>query len=206
MVVNLSKNQVVNLSKASRGLNKVIVGLGWDPVGETTRKPCFLGGLFGGHTSVESADIDCDAFCVALNESEAIVDTIYFGNKTGCSGNIVHTGDNLTGEGDGDDEQIIFYLDSMPSTVKRIKIAVNIYCGKSRGQSFEKLSNAFIRIVNAENNSEMCNYKLSGSEYRGLVTVVFGELYRDENNDWQFKAIGEGDKAESIAQYTKRFH
>lgn len=205
MTINLSKSQVINLSKASSGLDKVIVGLGWDPVGNDAPSGGFLGKLFGG-SSAPAHDIDCDAFCVALDKQGCVVDTIYFGHKTGCSGSIVHTGDNLTGEGEGDDEQIIFYLKNMPNKVDKIKIAVNIYQGKSRGQHFGTISNAFIRIVDTNNNSEMCCYKLSGKEYNHLLTVVFGELYRDASGDWQFKAIGEGDKAENISQYVNRFH
>lgn len=204
MTINLSKSQVINLSKASSGLDKVIVGLGWDPVDADTPSGGFLKKLFGG-SEASSHDIDCDAFCVALDKQEHVVDTIYFGHKTGCSGSIVHTGDNLTGEGEGDDEQIIFYLHSMPAKVDKIKIAVNIYQGKQRGQHFGTIKNAFIRIVDTKNNSEMCSYKLSGKEYNHLLTVVFGELYRDASGDWQFKAIGEGDKAESISQYINRF-
>lgn len=185
--VNLSKNQVVNLSKTSSGLRNVMVGLGWDPV---------KSGLFG----FGGSSVDCDAFCVAM-ENNCKVETVYFGNTHAFNSCIHHTGDNLTGDGDGDDEQILFDLENMPKHVNRIVIGVNIYNGKTRGQDFSKIKNAFIRIVNNTTNEEMCIYKLSGTEFKNYVTVTFGELYRDSYGEWQFKAIGDGNSATSISNY-----
>lgn len=187
--INLSKNQTVNLSKESAGLQKVVVGLGWDPAK--------LGILGGG-------SIDCDAFCVALSGNRR-VQTVYFGNMSACNHCIEHTGDNLTGDGDGDDEQIIFDLKNMPSNIDRLVIGVNIYNGRERNQDFSKIKNAFIRIFDVVNKKELCIYKLSGSEFKNYVTVTFGELYRSDSREWQFKAIGEGSNASSIGDYSSYF-
>lgn len=189
--VNLSKGQAINLTKVEPGLKKVVVGLGWDPV----KSKGFS--LFGG-----SEDIDCDAFCLALTNFTK--ETVYFGHKVGCNGHIRHTGDNLTGDGEGDDEQIIFDLAGMPKDVTRIVIGVNIYRGRFRNQTFGKIQNAFIRIVNSSNNFEMCKYNLSGNEFSDCVTVTFGELFVDTNGEWQFRAVGEPAKADSIQEYGDR--
>lgn len=216
MKVNLSKNQVINLSKStSSKLNSVMVGLGWDPAKEECNKPAavkpsLMSRLFGASNEtkvgkVKPRAIDCDAFCVALNNSNKLIDVIYFGNPMGLSGSIHHTGDNLTGEGDGDDEQIIINLCSLPDEVAKIVLAVNVYMGIKRMQHFGMIDNAFIRIVNRDNNAEMCNYSLSGQAYSGKVTVVFGELHKNSAGDWEFKAIGEPDEAECIGDFCKKF-
>ena len=199
MVVNLSKGSTVNLSKKSKnGLSKVIVGLGWDPV---KVKGGVLSKLFSGG----KADIDCDAFCVTLDNNGKEIDTVYFGQLRNFDGNIKHCGDNLTGDGEGDDEQIIMELDRLSPKVQSIRIGVNIYSGRGRGQDFSSIDNAFVRIVDSINNDEMCRYNLSGKEYSGFVTMEFGKLERDENGDWQFTASGEPSPASSIGEFARKF-
>lgn len=192
MGISLSKGQVINLTKSEPGLHSVVVGLGWDPIKNRGRTSWFGG----------SSAIDCDAFCVAVSNRSREAETIYFGHTKGCHGAIIHTGDNLTGDGDGDDEQIIFNLDKIPSDITRVVVGVNIYRGRSKKQTFGDIQNAFIRIVNTENNSELCKYNLSGNRFSDCVTVTFGELYIDSAGEWQFKAVGEPSKAESIGAYT----
>lgn len=190
MSISLSKNQVVSLSKvAPAGLSNVVVGLGWDPA-----KKGF--GLFGSNQT-----IDCDAFCLGINNHNRIADTIYFGNLTGLGSSVRHLGDNLTGDGDGDDEQILIDLNNVPANVNVILIGVNIYEGKRKHQDFSRLENAFIRLVDARNNIEMCKYNLSGKEYAGYTTLAFGVLYRSQTGSWEFKAIGQGDNAGSISEF-----
>lgn len=206
-VVRLSKNDVVNLTKKDPGMKKIIVGLGWDEV-KATNKGGLFGGLFGGTIS-GGDDIDCDAFAVLLENghlNDVSHDTVYFGNLKHRSGAVVHTGDNLTGEGEGDDEQLIIDTSLVPKNIDSIMIAVNIYRGKERGQHFGKVENAFIRLVNMETNNEVCRYDLSNGGYSGYVTVTFGELHRETDGSWQFRAVGEGDTANSIGDYTHKFH
>lgn len=203
-VVNLQKGQTVSLTKKAPGLNKVIVGLGWDPVDKNEGKG-LLGLLFG--SSGNAQDIDCDAFALALenNRLRNSNRVCYFGDRNILGGTIYHTGDNLTGEGEGDDEQIIMKLADIPSSIDRIVVAVNIYKGRSRHQSFGQIKNAFIRIVDASNNIELCRYDLSNSpEYANVVTVHFGDLIREENG-WKFEAIGHADNAGSISDFANQF-
>ena len=210
--VSLSKGQKVSLTKEAPGLNKVIVGLGWDPVGETstktTKSPGFFGRIFGAKpVEVEHAssgiDIDCDAFAVAVDKAGKVIDTLYFGKKNLFHDSLVHSGDNLTGEGEGDDEQIVVKLNELPSNVERIIVAVNIYKGRERGQRFGNIENAFIHIVNTDGNKEMCKYELSdNSEYADVVTVHFGDLLRSDNG-WSFNAVGEPSRANSISEFVQ---
>lgn len=205
--INLSKMPAIDLSKGGKGLQKVIVGLGWDPVSEieeTGKKKGLFGSLFGGSSSTRSVgDIDCDAFAVGLNEGriEYSDDTIYFGHLKNSSGSIKHTGDNLTGDGDGDDEQIIIDLSAVRNDT--IVIGVNIYQGNSRNQHFGMLQNAFIRIEDMNTGMELCRYTLD-SQFDGYVTVNFGSLIKS-NNEWTFVANGEPSNASSIGSFVDTY-
>ena len=211
-VVSLSKGQKVSLTKEAPGLSKVIIGLGWDPVEEqkqtVVKKPGALGRLFGAkertvEVSVGGEDIDCDAFAVPMDDHGNVIDTLYFGKTDLFGGALHHTGDNLTGDGDGDDEQIIANLADMPSEVEKIILAVNIYRGNERHQTFGSIQNAFIRIVNTANNQEMCRFELSNnSNYSDVVTMIFGSLIKS-GSEWSFEAIGEPSNADSIATFVK---
>ena len=122
---------------------------------------------------------------------------------THYSGAVTHHGDNLTGGGDGDDEQVSINLKKVPASINKIVIAVNIYKGKERKQHFGLVENAFIRVVDKSNNSELCRYNLT-DDYSGSTGVIFGEVYRD-GDEWKFNAVGEGIQASYINDISKRF-
>ena len=178
MGINLQKGQKIDLTKGGSGLSRIMVGLGWDE--ELQRN---------------MQSIDCDASAILLNSNgklygQKINDfVVYFGNLTHYSGAIVHQGDNLTGEGDGDDEQIMVNLIMIPADVEKIVFVVNIYDANLRGQHFGMIRNAFIRLVNLSSNSEICRFNLS-EDYFGMTGLVVGEIYRYKN-EWKFNAIGQ---------------
>lgn len=181
MSISLQKGQKVSLTKDNAGLSRVLVGLGWD---EVKRK----GGLF----APKPQPIDCDASALLLRNGKLCYkeDLIYFGNLSHMSGTVQHLGDNLTGAGDGDDEQIVVDLSQVPADYDRIVIVVNIYEAYKRQQHFGLIQNAFIRIVDGRNNKEILKYNLS-EDYSGMTAMVFGEIYR-YNGEWKFNAIGQG--------------
>lgn len=176
MAVSLSKGQKVDLTKGNPGLSKIIVGLGWD-----TNK--YDGGA--------DFDLDAAAFLLAANGKVASdSDFVFYGNLKHSSGGVEHMGDNLTGEGDGDDEQIKVNLAAVPASVDKIGFTVTIYEAESRKQNFGQVSNAYIRIVDETSNAELIRYDL-GEDFSVETAVVVGELYRN-NGEWKFNAIGSG--------------
>ena len=176
MAVSLSKGQKVDLTKGNPGLSKIIVGLGWD-----TNK--YDGGA--------DFDLDAAAFLLAANGKVASdSDFVFYGNLKHSSGGVEHMGDNLTGEGDGDDEQIKVNLAADPASVDKIGFTVTIYEAESRKQNFGQVSNAYIRIVDETSNAELIRYDL-GEDFSVETAVVVGELYRN-NGEWKFNAIGSG--------------
>lgn len=195
MSVSLQKGQKVNLSKDNAGLSKIMIGLGWDEVQRKKR------GLF----APKPAEIDCDASALLLSGGKVMrkEDLVFFGNLRHDSGAVLHMGDNLTGAGDGDDEQIAVDLAQVPARYDRIVIVVNIYHAFKRNQHFGMIQNAFIRLVDAGNNREMCRYNLT-ENYSGMTGMVFGEVYR-YNNEWKFNAIGQGTNDGSISDLVKRY-
>ena len=205
MSVSLQKGQKVNLSKDNAGLAKVIVGLGWDEA-----KPSGGGGggffatLFGGAATTHQA-IDCDASAIMLKNGKFVdrTDLVYFGNLKHKSGTVNHMGDNLTGEGEGDDEQIVIDLSRVPAEYDKIVIVVNIYQAVQRKQHFGMIENAFIRLVDARNNKEMCKYNLT-ENYSGTTAMIFGEIYR-HNGEWKFNAMGNGTTDPGIGELCRRF-
>lgn len=210
-IVNLSKGGVVNLSKSTPGLSKVIVGLGWDPADadDSAPKKGFFSRLFGSDSDSRptSQTIDCDAFAVLLVNGKYIdnSDTVYYNRLQHKSGAVIHCGDNLTGDGDGDDEQIILKLKDIPSRYDGIILAVNIYSAHSKHQTFGDIKNAFIRLVDSSNNKEICRYNISESpEYKNKTAVVMGKLERI-NNEWQFKALGEGYDVANIGELADKY-
>ena len=194
MSVRLQKGQKVSLSKEHAGLSRIIVGLGWDEVQQRR-------GLF----APKSQDIDCDAFALLLQDGKlrANRDIVYFGNLRHETDAVQHMGDNLTGAGEGDDEQIVIELGMVPQQYDRIVIAVNIYQANQRRQHFGMIRNAFIRLVDARTNTEMCIYNLS-ENYDGMTAMLFGEVYRYKG-DWKFNAIGQGTTDNSIGDFAKRY-
>ena len=206
MSVSLQKGQKVNLSKDNAGLAKVIVGLGWDEA-----KPSGGGGggffatLFGGGAATTHQAIDCDASAIMLKNGKFVdrTDLVYFGNLKHNSGTVNHMGDNLTGEGEGDDEQIVIDLSRVPAEYDKIVIVVNIYQAVQRKQHFGMIENAFIRLVDARNNKEMCKYNLT-ENYSGMTAMIFGEIYR-HNGEWKFNAMGNGTTDPGIGELCRRF-
>jgi len=173
MSVNLTKNQKVNLSKSAPNLKEVCAGLGWDA------------------NKFALFNIDCDAYAYLRDSSGKITETVYFGHLKGANGAVQHMGDNLTGEGEGDDEQIVIHLDQLPENCKSVVIAVNIFFAKIKFQDFGKIKNAYIRIVNSNSRSEICRFDISGNpEFKGKDSMIFGKLVKDENQTWEFIAIG----------------
>ncbi len=199
MSISLQKGQKVSLSKDNAGLAKIIVGLGWDEVKQSSGG--FLGSLFG---SAPQA-IDCDASAIMLRNGRFVDkdDLVYYGNLNHRSGTVNHQGDNLTGAGDGDDEQIIIDLARVPQEYDKIVIVVNIYQAVQRKQHFGMIQNAFIRLVDARNNSEMCKYNLT-ENYSGMTAMIFGEVYR-HNGEWKFSAIGQGTTDPGLGELTRRY-
>ena len=176
MPVSLQKGQKVSLTKDNPGLKKVVVGLGWDVNAFDT----------GG-------DFDLDAVAFLLGDSGKVADSddfVFYRNLTHSSGSVVHQGDNLTGIGDGDDEQIKVDLSKVPDSVTKIAFTVTIYEAEQRRQNFRQVNNAFIRIYNEETGEEMIRYDL-GEDFSIETAAVFGELYKNAG-EWKFNAIGNG--------------
>ena len=204
MSINLQKGQRIDLTKGNAGLNKILVGLGWDPVEQKKSGGGLLGGLFGGGGGA-TANVDCDASVILLKNDRltAKEDVVYFGNLKGANGAVRHSGDNLTGAGDGDDEQVMIELKSIPSDYNRLIFVVNIYDAVKRKQHFGMIQNAFIRVVNSATNEELLRYNLS-DDYSGQTSLLTGEIYR-HNDDWKFGAIGTGTQDSSIGEVVKKY-
>ena len=176
MAISLSKGQKVDLTKSNPGLTNITVGVGWD-----TNK--YDGGQ----------DFDLDSSIFLLNAAGVCAnekDFVFFNNLEGGNGSVVHTGDNLTGEGDGDDEQVKVSLSTVPTTVERIAFAITIHDAEQRSQNFGQVSNSYARIVNDANGEELIRYDL-GEDFSIETAVVVGELYR-HGSEWKFNAIGSG--------------
>ncbi|GHJ41307.1 TerD family protein [Streptomyces sp. TS71-3] len=175
MGVSLSKGANVSLSKEAPGLTAVLVGLGWDA------------------RTTTGADFDLDASALLVNESGKVPSDrhfIYYNNLTSPEGSVEHAGDNLTGQGEGDDEVIKVNLAAVPAEVARIVFPVSVYEGEARGQSFGQVRNAFIRVLNQAGGSEIARYDLS-EDAATETAMVFGELYRN-GAEWKFRAVGQG--------------
>ena len=176
MSVSLSKGQKVNLTKGNPGLKHLLIGLGWD-----------VNKYDGG------GDFDLDASAFLLKKDGKVTgdsDFVFYGNLKHASGAVVHQGDNLTGEGEGDDEQIKVDLSLVPDTIDKIDFTVTIYEAEKRKQNFGQVSNAFIRVVDEDKNEELIRFDL-GEDFSIETAVVVGELYRN-NGEWKFNAIGNG--------------
>lgn len=153
----------------------------------------------------KKANIDCDATAMLLQNGKMIdkKDIVYFGNLKHYTNSVRHTGDNLTGEGDGDDEQIIVELKKVPQNYDKIVIVVNIFKAKDRKQHFGMIKNAFIRLIDTKTNKEMCRYNLT-DDYSGCTALIFGEVYR-HNEEWKFNAIGQGTTDDGIGELAARY-
>jgi tellurium resistance protein TerD len=175
MALSLSKGQNLSLSKTDPGLKKIVIGLGWDP------------------RATDGQEFDLDASLFLLGENGKVrsdADFIFYNQKTSACGSVEHTGDNRTGEGDGDDESIKVELSRVPANVQRLAVTVTIHDAEARRQSFGQVGNAFIRIVNEDTNGEIVRYDLS-EDYSTETAMIFGEIYR-HSGEWKFKAVGQG--------------
>ena len=176
MAVSLQKGQKVDLTKGNPGLSKIVVGLGWD-----TNK--YDGG--------SDFDLDAAAFLLAGNgKVSSDGDFVFYNNLKHSSGSVEHLGDNLTDEGEGDDEQIKVDLANVPASIEKIDFTVTIHEAEARKQNFGQVSNAFIRIVDETSNKELIRYDL-GEDFSVETAVVVGELYRN-GGEWKFNAVGSG--------------
>ena len=176
MPINLSKGQKVSLTKDNPGLNNILVGLGWDV------------NAFDSGTSV---DLDASVFIAdASGKCPSEKEFIFYGNKEHTSGAVKHMGDNTTGEGDGDDEQIHIELNKVPDNLEKIAFTVTIYEAEQRHQNFGQVSNAYIRIIDEATGTELVRFDL-GEDFSIETAVVVGELYKN-NGEWKFNAIGSG--------------
>lgn len=201
MSINLQKGQKINLSKESReGLSKVMVGLGWDEVPQKR-----------GFFAPKPQDIDCDAFAILLGYDGKLLNhandlkqcTVFFNNLTWPGGSIQHMGDNLTGAGDGHDEQIFVDLQRVPREIGTIVFAVNIYKALERNQHFGMIQNAFIRVVDHERNIELCKFNLN-ENYNNMTALVAGALIRTDSG-WEFITDGNAARVESLMNVVAAF-
>ena len=175
MSVSLTKGGNVSLSKAAPNLRAILVGLGWD------------------ERTTSGAAFDLDASALMVGGSGKILSDqhfVFFNNLKSPDGSVEHTGDNLTGAGEGDDEQLLVNLSQVPAECERIIFPVSIYEAEQRGQSFGQVRNAFIRIVNSDDNAEIARYDLS-EDASSETAMIFGEVYRN-SGEWKFRAVGQG--------------
>ncbi len=175
MTVMLTKGGNVSLTKQAPGLTAVLVGLGWDA------------------RTTSGTDFDLDASALMCNASSKVISDshfIFFNNLKSPEGSVEHTGDNLTGEGDGDDESLKVDLAAVPTDCEKIVFAVSIHDATERSQSFGQVSNGFIRVVNQADGAEITRYDLS-EDASTETAMIFGEMYR-ANGEWKFRAVGQG--------------
>ncbi|KLU66841.1 MULTISPECIES: TerD family protein [Desulfosporosinus] len=200
-VINLQKGQKIDLTKGNPGLAKIMVGLGWDEVAKT-KSGGFLGNLLGS----KPAEIDCDASALLLDANDKLTSKdrlVYFGNLQSVDKSVKHSGDNLTGGGEGDDEQIHVDLSRVPGEVHKIVFVVNIYDCVRRRQDFGHIANAFIRVVNSSNEQELCRFNLT-EDYSGKTSLIVAEVYR-HSGEWKFAAIGEATRDASLSEIIRRY-
>jgi len=175
MAISLQKGGNVSLSKEAPGMQKMLIGLGWDV------------------RATDGADFDLDGSAFLLNASGKVrsdADFIFYNQLKSPEGAVEHTGDNLTGDGDGDDESILVQLDKIPANISSLFITVTIHDAEARHQNFGQVSNAFVRLVNHESGQEVLRFDLS-EDYSTETAMVFGEVYR-RDGEWKFRAIGQG--------------
>ena len=175
MAISLTKGGNVNLSKEAPNLTNMAVGLGWNP------------------RATDGQAFDLDAVAFLVNESgkvRADADFIFFNNLKSSDGSVEHTGDNRTGEGDGDDEVIKVDLSKVPADVSKVVFCAVIYDGQARNQNFGQVANAYIRMVNTQGDAEVARYDLS-EDSSTETAMIFGELYKN-NGEWKFRAVGQG--------------
>jgi tellurium resistance protein TerD len=175
MTISLVKGQKLSLSKEAPGIKLLRIGLGWDA------------------RSTDGAPFDLDSSAIlvaATGKVRSDEDFVFYGQLSDVAGSVVHQGDNLTGDGDGDDEQIVIDLTKVPADIERIVITASIYEGTERNQTFGQVRNAYVRVVNEDDGAEVTRYDLS-EDYDRETALVFAEVYRN-NADWKVNAVGQG--------------
>ena len=175
MAISLNKGGNLSLSKTDPNLTHVLVGLGWDA------------------RSTDGVDFDLDASAFLLGENDKVRgehDFIFYNQTRSPEGSVEHTGDNRTGDGDGDDEAVKIDLSKVPADVSKVAITVTIHDAENRGQNFGQVQNAFIRVVNDQSHVEIVRFDLN-EDYSTEIAMIFGELYR-HNGEWKFRAVGQG--------------
>jgi tellurium resistance protein TerZ len=187
MSVTLAKKERVSLEKDNGGLTHVFMGLGWDAA---KPKGGFLAKLFGGQVE----NIDLDASCLLLDANKNIVDTVWFRQLKSKDGSVSHSGDNLTGDGDGDDEVISVDLTKLPSKVQHLIFVISSF----RGQTFDQIEHAVCRLVDSTSNKELANYKLSGKN--PYTAQVMAQVYK-ENGVWNMQALGEPTNGRTVHDF-----
>ncbi len=198
MAINLQKGQRISLKKEAPSLTKLMCGLGWD-VAER------WGGFLGIFKSQADFDLDASVLCLnATNKLSSKSNVIYYGNLRHKSGAITHLGDNLTGKGEGDDEQILVDLPQIPAHISKLVFVVNIYDCLKRNQDFSQVKNAFVRLVDVANNKEIARYSLSGRDYQGKTGMILAEVYRHDD-EWKMAAIGEGINVNDIQEIANQY-
>lgn len=198
MAINLQKGQRISLEKEAPNLSRLMCGLGWD-VAEKT------GGLLQMFGNTSNLDLDASVLCLDANDKlKSQQDLIYFGNLRHSSSAIMHLGDNLTGAGEGDDEQVIVELKAIPANINKLVFVVNIYDCIKRQQDFSQVRNAFVRLVDLGNNREIARYTLSGSEYQGCTGMILAEVYRHDN-EWKMAASGQGLKVNGLKELIRQY-
>jgi len=210
MALSLKKGEGISLRKEESDLSQITIGLGWD-MADPVQKKGFLNSLF----AAQPADYDLDAVAFLLDTNGKVAslgaqndliggDVVFFNSQQHPSGHIWLTGDNRTGEGDGDDEQIIVKLNSLSEKYLRIVFVVSIYEGRKRGQHFGQLKNAFIRAVDNK-GKELCRYQISAeTQYDNMCSITFAEVVR-EAGGWRFKAIGDAHPSDSFVDILRNY-
>ncbi len=175
MAVSLQKGGNISLSKTAPELQNVLIGLGWEA------------------RATDGDDFDLDASMFLLNDNGKVrgdADFIFYNQLLSSCGSVEHTGDNRTGDGDGDDEQLKVYLQKVPTVINRLVVTVTIHDAIATKQNFGQVSDAYVRIVNLDNDVEIARFDLS-EDYSTETAMIFGEIYR-HNSEWKFKAVGQG--------------
>lgn len=197
MSVSLKKGQKISLSKDASGnstnLTNITVGLGWDPQQKRT-------GLFS-----SAKPFDCDATALMLIDGvlKSKDDMVYFANLKHNSGSVLHTGDNITGDGSGDDERIMVELEKIPNQYDQIIFVVNIYDCIKRKQHFGEVQNSFIRIFNTKTNVELCKFELN-ENYANMTTLIAGQIYR-HGDEWKFNPVGQATTDPGLGDIIKKY-
>lgn len=200
MSICLQKGQRISLSKEAPNLTQLMCGLGWDVAKKSG------GGFFSNFGGGQDFDLDASVLCLDGNKKLTNLkqDVVYFGNLKHQSGSITHLGDNLTGEGEGDDEVIIVDLPKIPARIHRLVFVVNIYHCLQRKQDFGQVENAFVRLVNRSNNQELARYNLSGKDYKEMTGMTLAEVYRHKD-EWKMAAVGNGMRVGGLEEIVRQY-